>query len=249
MSTPPVNLPILAPPISKEDIAAAVRDAMSTSNNGNVDARMQVLLTENFQYRETIRGLNNELTTIRTKIPADGALVLTGEDVKTYNEFVALKLKPAEITALQSKATELESSAAAFKLKEGIAAAAAAEKYNATVLGTLVNGQDLITKPVDELVDGKSVKVDRAFINIKGADNVVTERRLSEFMAEKHSTFLPVLMVAEGGEGNRSSAGNGGTQFIPQRGTASKAMGNQPNPAQAYLAKKYGTKKVEQGKT
>lgn len=249
MSTPTTNLSIPAPPISKEDIAAAVRDAVSSSGSNNNDGKLQSLLTDNFQYREAIRNLNVELATLRSRVPAEGALVLTGDDLKIYNEFIALKLKPAEVTALQSKATELEKSAAAFKLKEAIAAAAVAENYDATVLGTLVNGQDLTIKPVDETVDGKPVKVDRAFINIKGADGVVTERRLSEFMIEKHSTFLPVLTVAEGIEGERSSTSNGGTQYIPQRGTATKATGNQPNPAKAYLSRKYGPKpQAEQGK-
>lgn len=237
MSTPAQQLPLgTAPAMNTEEIRAFVQSIIGTQN---VDSQVQRLMTENFEYREKNRVMRAELDAAKGRIPAEGAVVLTGDDVKLFNDFKALNLKPAEVTTLQTEFKALQGEVTTAKRKDSIATAAHAEGYDPTVLGTLIGDQELVVKPVTEDVDGKNQAVDRAFIRTKGADNTVTETRLSEHIEKNHAKFIPSLTVGEGDAGSTGSTN--GTEFPRQRASAKSGKPAEASAAKDYLKKRYSS--------
>lgn len=247
MSMQPPPIPPQGGGLTRDEISQIVRDAMSGST-GDQSQRIQTLLTDNFALREAKRQLIAENDALKARVPADGSITLSGDEKATYEALVALKLKPADIATIVAEHATLKASVAQHAQEKGMTEAAAAEGYDATVLGTLVSGQDLVVKPVKEVVDGEEKQVPRAFIQTKGADNVVTEQRLSEYITAKHPKFLPSLMAETDSDNgaNSGAAGNGGTKFVKQRASTG-TKGTQADPSKAYISKKYRTE-AEQGK-
>jgi hypothetical protein len=61
-----------------------------TKMNGDAMAFATQLFDENFQLREAKRQLGEQLTTLQGKLPAEGAVILTGDDAKAYEAYKAL---------------------------------------------------------------------------------------------------------------------------------------------------------------
>lgn len=236
MSQQPPPAPIVnSGGTSPSEIENMVRNFLA---KGDTERQVGTLLSENYQYRERIRQLTESLSQVQAKVPADGALVLVGDDLKAYNEFLALKLKPSEVVTLQSEMTTLNGKVQAAERKASLDAAASAENYDPTVLSTLIGDKKLVVKKVEEEVDGEKKLVDRAFILTEGADKVVTEERLSKHVTDHHSKFLPSLKVEEGGD--TEAGGESGTRFPRQR-ASSGGKATQTNASQSYIDRKYKT--------
>lgn len=224
--------------LSPADIESMVQRFLA---KGNTEQQVGVLMSENFQYREKNRLLTEQITQLQAKVPAEGSLVLTGEDLKLHNDLIALKLKPDEITALQTELTNVKGEVETAKRKEAITAAAAAENYDATVLATLIGDKTLVVKPVDEEVDGEKKKVDRAFIvTVDPTSKVQTEERLSEHVTKHHEKFLPSL-TAE----TEDAGGGGGTPFPRQRASTGGGKPAKSDASQAYIAGRYKTQPAQ----
>lgn len=220
--------------MSADEIRSFVQNILS---NGNVNQQVQTLMTDNFDLREKNRVLRGDNEVLRSKVPAEGAVVLTGDDAKTYEAFVALKLKPADIAKLQTDFQALQGKVATAERKGSIAQAAKAEGYDETVLGTLVGDHELTIAPVTEEVEGQNKAVDRAFIGIKDATGAVTKTRLSEYIEKNHAKFIPSLTVEEGESGSESSAN--GTKYPRQQAKAKSGKPAEASAAKAYLQKRY----------
>lgn len=220
--------------MSADEIRSFVQNILS---NGNVNQQVQTLMTDNFDLREKNRVLRGDNEALRSKVPAEGAVVLTGEDAKTYEAFVALKLKPADIAKLQTDFQALQGKVATAERKGSIAQAAKAEGYDETVLGTLVGDHELTIAPVTEEVEGQNKAVDRAFIGIKDATGAVTKTRLSEYIEKNHAKFIPSLTVEEGESGSESSVN--GTKYPRQQAKAKSGKPAEASAAKTYLQKRY----------
>jgi hypothetical protein len=237
MATPPNQLPIATPPaMSAEEIRSFVQNILS---NGNVNQQVQTLMTDNFDLREKNRVLRGENEVLKAKVPAEGSRVLNGEEAKTYEAFVALNLKPADITKLQQDHTALQGKVTAAERKGSIAQAAKVEGYDETVLGTLVGDHELSIASINEEVNGQTKAVDRAFIGIKGTDGAITKTRLNEYIEKNHAKFIPSLTTVEGGESRET--GNG-TKFPRQTASAKSGKPAEATAAKNYIKKRYGSK-------
>jgi len=242
MSTPPNNLPQPAQPgVNMDEIRSMVRNMLQTDN---AQSKVVDMMTDNFELREKNRQLKAENEQYKTKIPTEGAIVLTGDDAKLYTEFVALKVKPADITKLQADYQTLQGKVSTAERKEAIATAAKAEGYDATVLGTLVGDLELAVKSVTEDVGGQSKAVDRAFVRTKGADNTITEQRLAEYVEKNHAKFLPSLTVVEG-ESEGAGSATGATIYPRQQARAKSGKPAEANASKAYLQKRYRQKSAQ----
>jgi len=239
MSTPPNQLPPATPPaMSAEEIRSIVQGIIGQQN---VSTQVQTLMTENFEYREKNRVLRADNEQLRAKVPAEGSVVLSGDDVKLGNDFKGLNLKPADITKMKGDFETLQGKVSTTERQGTIAKVAKVENWDPTVLGTLVGDHALVIEPVTEDVNGQSKAVDRGFINIKGADNSVTKHRLSEWIEKNHAKFLPSLNVEEGsGEESSSSVnGNNRTNFPKQTARGVRGKPAEANAAKDYLKKRY----------
>lgn len=153
-------------------------------------ALAEKLFSENYEYRGKIRQLEQQVTDVTGKVPADGAVVLTGEDATAWNTYKALG-KPDEIkqgleerTRLQGKLTEQERS----NLLRSVAETAG---YKASVLTNLdriakAEGKTLAFDVRDVTIDGKAAKV----AYVKDGDK---ETALADYAATNWSDFLPAL--------------------------------------------------------
>jgi hypothetical protein len=153
----------------------------------------QQLFTENFSLREDKRKLNAKLEAAQGKVPADGSLVLSGEDAKAWEAIKALNLSPDEIKAKLQTSTENEKQLAALKRKELMREVAESEGYKATVLSTLIAADIPIEfKEVEK--DGKKLKVAHVKVKENGADKDIA---LSDYIQTNHVDFLPALRLEQ----------------------------------------------------
>lgn len=161
--------------------------------------------SDNYRLREERRGLKQQLTEAAGKVPADGSKVLTVDEAKTYDAYVALG-KPADIkTALESKGTA-ETELTALKREKQIAKAAEAAGFKASVLTTLAGDLDIQVRPV---------KDSAPLVVVVTAEG---ETALADYAQAHWADFLPALEATRGAglapDINAGARSNGTTPSI-----------------------------------
>lgn len=153
----------------------------------------QQLFTENFTLREDKRKLNARVDELQGKVPADGTLVLTGDDAKAWNSIKELNLTADQIKEKLQSSSDATAELASLRRKELMREVQDVEDYKASVLSDILPG-DLPIEFKDHEADGKKKK--RAFIKIKenGTDK---ELLLSEYIEENKADYLPALKVEQ----------------------------------------------------
>jgi hypothetical protein len=153
----------------------------------------QQLFTENYTLREEKRKLNTKVEQLQGKVPADGSIVLSGDDAKAWQTVKELNLTPDEIKAKLQSSSETERELASLKRTELMRQVADAEGYKATVLSDILPA-DAAVEVKDHEKDGKKTK--RGFIKIKenGADR---ELLLSDYLETNKADYLPALRVEQ----------------------------------------------------
>lgn len=151
--------------------------------------KINLLETDNYKQRDEIRDLKRDNQDLKTKVPADGALVLTGDDASQYQALKALNLKPDEITKQLTDAKEAVTQRDALQRRDTIRQVADVSGYKASVLERLLADGDLpVVKDVQETVQGKPTTVKRAFVVKDGKDVALADHAKTEW-----SDFLPAL--------------------------------------------------------
>lgn len=162
--------------------------------NNDATALAQQLFTENYTLREDKRKLNARVEELQGKQPAEGAVVLTGDEAKTWGAIKELNLSADDIKAKLQSSTETAAELSRLKRQSLIREAAETEGYKHTVLDTLIGADmPLELKEVDK--DGKKVK--QAFVKVDEQ-----ELSLSDYITTHKADFLPALKV-ETGNGNK----------------------------------------------
>jgi hypothetical protein len=169
------------PPVTPDLSKAA--DGL-VAKHGDPTAALLVLLGENYKARDTVREL-------KAKLPADGSLVLTGDDAKAWSRYRAAgdpKTVEAALTERDAYRTEAEG----YRRDKHHADVAAVAGYKPAVLTRLATTDGLSLR-VDDGKDklGKPVKL--AVVVAKGADDKETVTPLADYAAAHWQDFLPAL--------------------------------------------------------
>jgi hypothetical protein len=162
-------------------------------HNNNALELAQQLFRDNYSLREEKRKLSSKITDLEGKVPADGSLVLSGDDVKAWESIKALNLSADDIKAKLQSSSDNERELATLKRTELMRQVAHTEGYKATVLSDILPA-DAPVEVKDHEKDGEKKK--RAFIKIKenGADR---ELLLSDYIEGNKADYLPALRVEQ----------------------------------------------------
>lgn len=115
-----------------------------TKKGGETEA-ITMLLKENGGYRDKIRDLKSQVSDLEAKVPEDGAVVLTGDDLKAYT---TLKEQGSleDITKKLIEATEAQSELAGYKKKERLAEVAKSAGVNLEALTLVGSDKEYVVK-------------------------------------------------------------------------------------------------------
>lgn len=165
------------------------------------------LENDNYKQRDEIRDYKSKITTLEGKVPADGAIVLTGDDASHWTAYQALG-KPDEITKKITDGTTAQQERDTLVRTAAVRDAADVTGFDADVLKERLGELLPEMREVDQ--DGKKVR--QAFVK-DGATDVP----LAQYAEQKWPKYLPALK--QGGTQQT------GVQFVPQTGNAAPAAG------------------------
>lgn len=178
----------------------------------------QLLFTENKELRDKARQLESRL-------PAEGALVLSGNDVAAWQAYQTLG-KPDDIKQGLEERTQLQGQLSGAQRAETLRTVAEAVGFKPTVLTNLdrmakAEGKELAFTVRDEQRDGKAIKV--AYVK-----DGQTETALTDYAQSNWADFLPALSA----QGTQQPTG---TRY-PAQHVGSSAQ-KQDDPVAAFLEK------------
>lgn len=196
----------------------------------------QEVIDENAGYREKNRTLRTQLAEAQKKIPAEGALVLTGDDAKAWETFKALG-KPDEVAAAVKKAGELEGEIVTIRTDEKIRDAAAAMGWKFNVLKDRDPSRELAYEVKIEKDDrGQDAK--RVYVKAKDGQT----KLLDEYAKEHWGDYLIALADTGGAQPGQPVQRTAGI-IVPPQGparTVTTAQGGTRTIGQNYISRKYG---------
>ena len=162
----------------------------------NNDAMQVVatLLAENHQLRDERRQL-------RGQVPAQGAVVLAGDDVQRWQQYQQLGAIDALQQQLQGAQTT-QAELAALRRQAVLSDVQTASGYKASVLAKLPGASDLTFEVRDVTADGKTSKA--AFVKDKDGK----EHPIADYAKSNWADFLPSLTT--------TTQQPAGTSFVPQ---------------------------------
>lgn len=226
--------------MSAEEVRLLVKSIM---DQGRGPAELEKYLEQNFKLRNKNSILNEKVTELEKKVPAEGTLVLAGDDLKEHNELVALGKKAKEIKkvlesheALVEKTTKLEREQLVSKIAE-------AEGWKAPLLDRLTKGMDLVLEDSNEDVDDgeggtKKAQVKRGFVQ-KTEGGTTTKVRLSEELKD-----LLASLAKEDSGGDEGEEGKGDLTPFPKQvrgetGGKGKSGGDLKGVAGKHIGSRY----------
>ena len=223
MSAPVVTAPAAVAPVAPVvDLSATVAGLMQKNNQDSTKV-IEMLLTENYGYRETIRTMKVADEEQKKLIPAKDSIVLSKDDGELFEKYKVLGkhddlVKNAEThKILQGEHSTLKKNLVITSLSE-------IHHYNRDVLAEIVTARSLNLR-IDEKKDddGKTQKFGVVVIDDK------TDINLEEYVKDNLQAFAPAL----------AKSVEGGTPWVAQKGTA----GQGPAPTklgEALVERKYG---------
>lgn len=216
--------------------------------DGQAQAKLQELFQDNFDLRGKNKDLTTRAETAESKLPKDGDLVLTGEDVALFNEAKATGKNAKQLKEVIKEHGDLSAKVTTLERKTKIHEISEAEGWKPAVVERLTTGMDLLgVEEVQEEVDDKDaeggkkkVTVKRGFINVKGEGGTVTKKKLSEELAD----FMPSLTKDEGDaeQGKKTDS----SVPLPRMARGDKvASAGTKDASSALIKNRYGRKKPE----
>lgn len=195
---------------------------------------------DNFKLRDKNRDLQRDLEAAKTRVPGEGAVVLTPEQATQWAEFQKLTLKPADI------ATQLTAGQAAIKERDGLKHTATLEEaaklanFKPGVLKLLAKDLPVSVREVDVPdAEGKTTKQPRAFVvGRNGEQETLTPLR--DYFSAQGNDVLASLEAGKNSTDNAQGAAQGayngylgGTPYPPQGGGTNGVV-NAGLPANRY---------------
>ena len=175
------------------DPAAIAREVQKALAANGGDAK-EVLVRQNVKYRARLAALEAELKAAKEQAPADGSVVLTPEQAKTWAAFEALKLEPDKITAALTERDALKLSNEKRERSDRIREAAEATGYKPSVLEAIRGVDELKFETVSEK-NAKDEAVRVAYVT--GTEQGAQRKKLTDYVQEKHPDLLPALAADE----------------------------------------------------
>ncbi len=195
----PTEAPV---PAKGPDLSKAAEGLVA--KHGVATAALLVLLGENYTLRDKVREAS-------TKLPAEGSVVLAGDDARHWGSYRQLGA-PGDLKKALDEGKQQAAEAGSFRKAETVRSAAELHGFKPGVLGTLAKDLEITIgdrtdkdgKPV--LKDGQPVKA--AFVKGEGEKLVA----LDDHAKAAWGDFLPSLRTAETtprgtprAEGNRTA--------------------------------------------
>jgi hypothetical protein len=202
----------VAPP-AQQPFSSAVAKALAVTGNDPAKALEHVIRSGNALYKR-FADLEAELARIRGQVPAEGSLVLSADQAKTWKAIEALNLNPEQITAAVSKLPELEKRVAEHDRAELVRKAAGLVGWKEEVLNDLVAAKALKIELKEVEKDGK--KVQQAVVTQEGAEPT----ELSAYGDSHLAAYLPALKNDATEQPPRQPSGG---HVFPQQRPADKA--------------------------
>lgn len=236
-----------APAASATPAPAAEREASPTSRrideameelrsrHGSLENALRFLTTENFNHRVRSRRHKARITELEAKVPAAGAVVLTGDDAKAFADFKELKLSAADVKARIEKATKLEGDLAKAEDERALGVAATALKLKASPLSKLLAanapGAKVIVKKTNvRKADGSGIEeVEEAFVRTGEGDAAILEPAKSFIERSIDKELLDAIKdagsTAKGTAAASAGRSNTAPARMPSQSAAAKAEG------------------------
>lgn len=175
--------------------------------------------TRRFVLRDARRKLQTEIDDLKSKAPGDGTRVLTLEEAKVYDAYVALGKPPAEIKQALEASDQATAKLTKLERDGQIRDAASAHGYSASALGKLPSLANAVLVLKDETVDEKPIM--RAYVT--AADG--KETALDAYIQQHDPEFLPSL-TAQSAPPPPPAPTARGTSFVQQHAGGGEASGD-----------------------
>lgn len=162
------------------DLVKAVEGLIA--KHGDSTAALRVLLAENHGYRDQLREA-------KAKLPADGSLVLVGDEAKDWGTYRQLG-KPSELRKAIEEGSTATAERDALRKAGTLREAAELHGYKPSVLQTLADKLDVGFADIKGQ-DGKTTR--KAVVKLADADGKAVETPLDDYAAKHWQDFLPAL--------------------------------------------------------
>jgi hypothetical protein len=185
----------------------------------------------NYHLRDKNRTLRSERDDLKSKTPGDGTRVLSADEAKAFDAYLALGKPPAEIKQALEASGEATAKLTKLERDAQIRDAALAHGYSPAALGKLPSLANAALLLKDETIDDKMVK--RAYVTADGK-----ETALDAYIQQHDPEFLPSLNVEA--QQIQQQQQTRGTSFVQQHAGGSGAP--PANAGQAYINRRYNKK-------
>lgn len=239
-ATPPANPP--APARQPDSFATEFEAFMRGHNNDPREAAYQ-LFREGFRNRDARRGLEEQLTDLRTQLPPQGAVVLQGDDATRYNEYRALNLTPAQVRERLTEHATLQTEVTESRRDKALREVAEVSGFNFKPLARVGKELEYTIKDVEDATAQGGKRRVAYVVTVDTATKVKTETPLADYAKTNWDDVLPALQASNG-----QASGHSGGPIVPRQ--PSQGQGAQQSVAEAYTSSAYagsGPQKPKQG--
>jgi hypothetical protein len=180
----PTPTPTPTPPPKDFDPQVAIREAVA--KHGDAERALGYFLRDNRKYRK-------DMAELRAKLPPEGAVVLSGDDAKAWDEYRALG-KAGDLKAALGERDRFRDEADGLRRAEVYKQAAEAHGYKAPVLSRLASQEKLQIEIKEEKVGARTAQV----AYVKGVDDKgkETATKLPDYAARAWPEFLDSLPIS-----------------------------------------------------
>lgn len=192
------------------------------------------LFRENFRMRDARRGLEEQLTEVRGQLPAQGSVVLTGDNASRWNEYTATQLTPQQIKEALGERDNLRNEVATARRESTLREVAEVSGFNLKPLARVGSELEYTIKEIDD-AKSQGGKRRAAFVVTVGTDNVRTETPVDEYAREHWDDVLPALTT----DGSASGQGRSGGPVVPRQPGQGQGNGAQQTVAQRHISSTY----------
>lgn len=215
--------------LTQEQLEAAVTALQAKEGAAPLEFAAKIY-GQNLLLQEENKNIKNGLSEIKAKVPAEGSVVLAGDDAKAWEAFKGLG-RPDEVKTQLEAAKTATAELAKVERSRLAARAAKTVGYDPDVLEDLLPkfGDGAVLEVKSEQKEGKAADV----AYVKDASG---STELSKFVEEKLPKYLPSLKTS----GQSSGSGEKGGTKWPSQDSAGKTTKN--DPAGSYIQKMYGPK-------
>jgi hypothetical protein len=151
---------------------------------------------DNAGYREKKREHEQRIRELEARQVPEGAVVLTGDDAKLYQDFRNLNLKPDELKTKLDEGTAAATERDQLKRSDALRKVARTAGYREEALADfdrLEGGLEYVEKDVSETRNGRQETVKRVFVKGKDGNEVL----LGDYVKQQRPHLESALAVTE----------------------------------------------------